>query len=107
MSINSFDSIEDQLELREDEQPLYAMLVDSEKLKDWLLTTREGKAVDSEVKRRYEHAISKFVSCDLGDTEALNKAKIELEVSKQVYSIFSAIFQDGDQAEAMLTNKVD
>lgn len=107
MGMDSFDSIEDQLDLKYGERALYRQLVDSEKLKDWLLTSREGQAINKEIKFRYARAQEEFVSCDLGDVEALSKAKLKLEVCKEVYSIFSAIFQDGEQAEAILTNKVD
>jgi len=92
------------LNLTKDEHEIASLVIDSEALKRWLISTREGKAIDREVKYRYSLALKKFEDCKATDIEAMQEAKMELEVAKKIFSIFSAIFTDGDRAEEILTN---
>lgn len=105
MSKGYFEDELNSLELNDQEKELAHKFVDSEKLKDWLLTTREGRAVDSEIKTMYALALQSFENCDMSDTKGMMDARLELEVAKRVYRVFNAVFQDGEQAEKVLTSE--
>lgn len=105
MSNGYFEEEIDSLGLNQQEQSLAYKFVNSEKLKDWLLRSREGQAVNQEVQTMYARALQDFENCEMHDVEGMQKARLELEVSKRLYGVFSAIFQDGEQAEKILTGE--
>lgn len=108
MSSNTeaFDALE-QLAASPIEVQLTATYITSERLRAWLKETKEGKAVSAEIMRLHEAGVSKLISCDASDIKGMQEAKLDIEVSKRVYEMFSAIFEDGENAEKQLSGELN
>ncbi len=84
---------------------LINMYVKGEVLRTWLLNSKEGQAVNEEIKYIYARALDAFSTCAISDTDALNAAKLDLTVAAKIYEIFNGVFQDADNAERELTEE--
>ena len=101
----SFDALEE-LASNEIEVFLTSQVITSEKLRTWLTKTKEGKAISLEVTKKHAQAIDLFVSCGVNDIQTMQKAKMQLEVTKQTFELFSGIFEDGNNAEKQLSGEM-
>ncbi|AUR96740.1 hypothetical protein NVP1232O_06 [Vibrio phage 1.232.O._10N.261.51.E11] len=102
----SFDTLED-LATNDLEVMLTSKYITSEKLKTWLTSTKEGKAISGELVSMHEQAIDSFTNCDASNVEAMQKAKMDLELTKKVYEFFNGIFQDGEIARKQLSGELE
>ena len=96
-----YEGIE-QLAASHEEADLIARYITSEKLKDWITLTKEGQAINSRIMSLYDKAHQAFEECHPTDIEGLQKARIDIQVSKSIYEIFSSIFEEGRNAEHRL-----
>ncbi len=79
--------------------------VRGEKLRQWLLTTKEGQAISDRIEYMYCRALDDFSTSDLNDTPTLEKAKLDLTVAKRIYEIFDTVFLEAQQAENNLSGE--
>ena len=77
--------------------------VRGEKLREWLLNTKEGQAVSEQVEYMYCRAIDDFSNCSVGNFKALEEAKLNLTVAKRIYEVFNGVFNEAQQAEDILS----
>ena len=87
----------------ERELNLINMYVKGEKLRNWLINTKEGQAINDEIQYIYARALDEFSSCSPSDIKALSAAKMDLTVAKKIFEIFNGVFNDADNAEKELT----
>ena len=87
------------------ERNLINMYVKGEKLRNWLITSKEGQAINEEIQYIYAKALDEFASCSPTDIESINAAKLDLTVAKKIFEIFNGVFQDADNAERELTEE--
>ena len=79
--------------------------VRGEKLREWLLNTKEGQAISEQVEYMYCRAIDDFSNSDIGDTAKLEAAKLNITVAKRIYEIFNGVFSEAQQAENILSEE--
>lgn len=79
--------------------------VKGEKLRDWLLYSKEGQAISEQLEYMYCRALDDFANCESTDITGLQKAKIDLIVTSRIFDVFNGIFQESESAEVMLTEE--
>jgi hypothetical protein len=84
------------------EQKLASIYITSERLKDWIGGTKEGKAINQQIMLKYERGFEAFERCSPTDVEGLQKARMEIEVALAIKSMFTAIYNEGAIAEERL-----
>jgi hypothetical protein len=87
------------------EAELIQKYIKGERVRAFLLHDKAGQSINEEVQRKISSAIDSFWSCEPGDTESLIKAKQELELAKGIIGMFTAIFNDQQDAENQLNDK--
>ncbi len=102
----SFDTLEE-LAVGDREIVLTSAFITSEKLRTWLTTTKEGKAMSAELMTMQSQAFDLFEQSKPTDAEGLQEARMQLEVSKKVFEFFNGIFQDGEIARKQLSGETE
>lgn len=102
----SFDTLED-LAVGDREVALTSLYITSEKLRTWLTSTKEGKAMSAELVTMQSQAFDLFEQSKPTDIEGLQEARMQLEVSKKVFEFFNGIFQDGEIARKQLSGETE
>ena len=86
---------------------LVEKFVRGEKLRHWLINTKEGQAISEKLEYMYCRALDDFENAPTGAFNQLEAAKIDLTVAKRIYEVFNGIFQDADIAEKTLAGEIE